>query len=298
VSQKTVLTTAAGVPIDCTGRFTGLERMPAALRAAGLVERLKVTDASDLPVAIDSPERDPKTGIIGFQSVCRSSETIRQEIGRLLRQGERPLVVGGCCTLLIGVFAALRDGYGDVGLAFVDGHLDFYDGASSTTGEAADMELAILTGLGPTGLIDLAGPPPLAQPQDIVVLGYRDAEQARLEGSPDPKIVAPEMKLFDVKRVRQLGPAVLGRQTVEQFEKTSRRFWLHLDLDVLDQAELPAVDYPMPDGLSWEALAELARPLAHSPALIGVDVTIYNPALDADGRYARRIVALLAEVFL
>ena len=84
----------------------------------------------------------------------------------------------------------------------------------------------------------------------------------------------------------------------EQFEKTSWRFWLHLDLDVLDQAVLPAVDYPMPGGLTWEVLAELARPLAHSPALIGADVTIYNPALDVDGRYAKRIVALLAEVFL
>ena len=133
-----------------------------ALRAAGLVEQLKLKDAGDLPVVIDSPERDPQTGIIGFQSICRSSEIIRREVGQLLGRGERPLVVGGCCTLLIGVFAALRDGYGDVGLAFVDGHLDFYDGVSSTTGEAADMELAILTGLGPAGLVDLAGPPPLA----------------------------------------------------------------------------------------------------------------------------------------
>ena len=84
----------------------------------------------------------------------------------------------------------------------------------------------------------------------------------------------------------------------EQFEKASQRFWLHLDPDVLDQAALPAVDYLMPGGLNWEELAELARPLAHSPGLIGVDVTIYNRALDVDGRYAKRIVALLAEVFL
>jgi arginase len=298
VAQKATLTTAIGAPIDCTGRFTGVERMPVALRAAGLMERLKLKDAGDLPVIIDSPERDPHTGIIGFQSICRSSEIIRREVGQLLSRSERPLVVGGCCTLLIGVFAALRDQYGNAGLAFVDGHLDFYDGASSPTGEAADMELAILTGLGPAGLVDLAGSPPLAQPQDIVVLGYRDAEHARQEGSPDPEIVVPEMKLFDVKAVRQLGPAALGRQTAERFEKASQRFWLHLDLDVLDQAALPAVDYLMPDGLSWEALAELARPLAHSPALLGADVTIYNPALDTDGRYARRIVALLAEVFL
>jgi arginase len=141
--------------------------MPAALRAAGLVDRLHIQDAGDLPVTIDTPERDPLTGIIGFQAVCQTSDTIRLEIGKLLRRGERPLVVGGCCTLLIGVIAALREAYERIGLTFVDGHLDFYDGTSSPTGEAADMELAILTGLGPAGLVDLTGSAPLIAPCDM-----------------------------------------------------------------------------------------------------------------------------------
>jgi arginase len=52
----------------------------------------------------------------------------------------------------------------------------------------------------------------------------------------------------------------------------------------------------MPNGLSWEEVAALVRPLAQSPALVGADVTIYNPTMDPDGHYARRIVTLLAEV--
>ena len=60
---------------------------------------------------------------------------------------------------------------------------------------------------------------------------------------------------------------------------------------------MPAVDYLLPGGLDWEELAELLVPLAASPALLGVDVTIYNPSLDPDGVYAPRIVGLLAEVF-
>lgn len=294
--NSTRLTTLVGAPVDCSGRFIGVERMPAALRAAGLAERLGLRDLGDLEVTIDSPERDPETGIIGFPAVCRVAETIRREVGVALQRGERPLVVGGCCTLLVGVFAALRQQFGRVGLAFVDGHLDFYDGRTSPTGEAADMDLALLAGIGPAALVNLAGPAPLAAHRDIVVLGYRDLEQTRRDRAPDPAVAAPAMTLHDVPAIRRAGPAALGRQVTQQFERDPKHIWLHLDVDVLDQDALPAVDYRMPGGLDWKEVEELVRPLARSPALLGMDVTIYNPTLDPDGRYAKRIVELLSKV--
>ena len=107
-------------------------------------------------------------------------------MGDLLNAGQRPLVIGGCCTLLVGVMAALRTHYGDVGLAFVDGHLDYYDGHSSPTGEAADMDLALITGLGPEPLINLNGSAPLIEPANVVLLGYRDEAAARADGARDP----------------------------------------------------------------------------------------------------------------
>ena len=297
MSNNPTLTTLIGVPIDCSGRAIGVERMPAALRAAGLSQRLGVPDAGDLPVTIDDPRRDPVTGMIGFEAVCAASTGIRAGVGALLARGERPLVVGGCCTLLIGVFAALRDQIGRVGLAFVDGHLDFYDGHSSPTGEAADMELAILTGLGPAQLVDLAGAPPLVEPRDVFVIGYRDAADAERDGAPDPATAAPGIHLYDVPTVRRSGPTPLGLEVALALAHDPGHFWLHLDLDVLDQAVLPAVDYLMPGGLNWDEAAALVRPLAQSPALVGADVTILNPNLDPDGYYTQRVVKLLGDIF-
>lgn len=286
-----------GVPIDCTGRFTGVERMADALRAAGLAQRLNLPDLGNLPVTIDDPRRDPGSGIIGYEAVIRASEGIRTGVGALLARGERPLVIGGCCTLLIGVFAALRDHVGRVGLAFVDGHEDFYDGATSPTGECADMDLAILTGFGAPGLTEIAGAPPLVAPRDVVALGWRDGEHARADGSPDPRILAPEMMICEVDVLKDVGVSASGTWIETSLRLDVECFWLHLDLDVLDENALPAVDYHMPGGLAWDELARLTRPLAHSPALIGADVTIYNPTLDPDGRYARRIVELLGDIF-
>lgn len=296
MAHRSRLTTMVGVPIDCTGRPNGLERMPATLREEGFARRLTIRDQGDLQIVIEPPVRDPATGIIGFESVCRTSEIIRDRIADLMARGERPLVVGGCCTLLIGVFAALRRQIGRVALAFVDGHLDFYDGRTSPTGEAADMDLAVLSGLGPPPLTNLGGASPMVLPQDVAVLGYRDAEEARRHGMPDPAHLAPGMTLVDAQRMKRLDRSALGKQVADRFGSEPGRFWLHLDFDVLDEKLLPAVDYRMSDGLDWDELAELVRPLASSPALVGADITIYNPTLDPDRRYARQIVDWLTSI--
>ncbi|MBZ0277666.1 MAG: arginase family protein, partial [Anaerolineae bacterium] len=238
----TVLNRIVGVPIDCSGRFTGVERMPAALRSAGIARRLNVPDFGDLPAVIDDPIRDQTTGMIGYQAVCAASHVIQDGIAALLKQNQQPLIMGGCCTLLIGVFAALRKEIGTVGLAFIDGHLDFYDGHSSPTGEAADMELAILSGIGPADLTNLGGiTPPLVQPHHVVVLGYRDGEQAEQDGALDPAAAAPGITLHDAQAIHQSNAQEIGQKTATRLEAEPGRFWLHLDLDVLDSEILPAV---------------------------------------------------------
>jgi arginase len=174
-------------PIDCSGRGRGEEHAPAALRAAGLIERLRARDAGEADARIRETRRDPDTGVIGAAEVRGASMAIASRLRELLDAPERPLVLGGDCTLLLGVFQALPRGSG---LWFVDGHADFFDGDSSPTGEAADMDLAILMGQGPHGLLEREEP--LVEPADVVLLGHRPAELhpdvARENARVDPAI--------------------------------------------------------------------------------------------------------------
>lgn len=159
------------------------------------------------------------------------------------------------------------------------------------------MELAVLRGIGPDELTSLDGDPPLVAGEDVAVLGARDAETALSEGAPDPRRLSPGTRIHEPEKIRETGPRELGERVAEDLAARTDAFWLHLDLDVLDAEELPAVDYPQPGGLTWEELADLARPLAASPALVGADVTILNPTLDPDNRYAERAADLLVELF-
>ena len=281
VARLTIL----DAPIDCSGTGRGEERAPAALRAAGLVERLGARDAGEADARIRDTRRDPDTGVVGALEVRRAAIAIATRVREVLDARERPFVLGGDCTLLLGVFQALPH---DCGLWFVDGHADFFDGESSPTGEAADMDLAIVTGHGPPGLLEREGS--LVQPAAVVLLGHRPDEihpdAARENARLDPAIhalIAPE--------VRERGAARVGTEAAVRL--ATRPAWLHLDLDVLDERVLPAVSYPQSLGLDWDELIALVRPLVAAPNFLGVSVADFNPDHDADGRHAARVVEAL-----
>jgi arginase len=290
-----------GAPLESEALLEGVNLMPAALRAAGLDATLRragvaVADLGDLDIAITDTTRDPATGIIAYRQVCAATETIRVGIPQLLDSPDIPLVIGGCCGILVGIFAALRERYQRVGLAFVDGHLDYYDGASAPVGALADMELGILTGHGPRPLTAIVGEPPLVHATDAWVLGFRDHWVMRELGAPDALAELPDAHFVDDGGVRRHGPREVGRIAAEALAERPGRFWLHVDLDVLSPAAMPAVDDILPGGLGWDELTSLLRPLVQCDALLGIDVTIYNPSRDPERRLAPRIVQLLADV--
>lgn len=126
-----------GVPIDSYGTPGGTELAPATLRELGIVDALGARDAGDLSVRIVGTDRDEQSGILGYPSVLEASRGIRDGLEPLLRDDSFLVVLGGCCTLVPGVAAALRLAHtGPLGLAYIDGHLDTYDGTTSQTGEA------------------------------------------------------------------------------------------------------------------------------------------------------------------
>ena len=183
--MTTVFTSAIGVPIDSEGLEEGCNRMPAALRT----QRPHRGARGARPAATSQAgpvrgTRDPLTGVRGPAEVAAVSLRLRDALLPLLRFGERPLVVGGCCAVLLGAGLAVREVAGRAGLAFVDGHEDFYDGQSSLSGCVADMELAIVTGHGPAGLLPDVPAAPLFRDVDAVALGVRDSAIARRTGRP------------------------------------------------------------------------------------------------------------------
>jgi arginase family enzyme len=284
--------TVIGAPLNSSARPGGEELAPAAIRRAGLVDRLGAEDDGDIAARVWPAERDAASGVLGLPGLRAAGDELRDRVDAVLAAGRRPLVVGGDCSLLLGVGFALRRRLDRPGLWFVDGHTDTYDGAASPTGEAADMELGALTGHGPDELTASAPDGPVIAPDRVVVLGHRHPEDA--EDTTELDLVDRGVIRIDVRTLRARGAGPAGREAEARLGEVTDGVWLHIDLDVLDREELPAVSYPQAGGLSWDELRELIAPLARSRHLIGASVADLNPDLDPDGRYAARVVELLA----
>ena len=155
-------------------------------------------------------------------------------------------MLGGDCTILLGITLALRR-RGRSGLLFLDGHADFYQPQAEPTGEAASMELALVTGRGPDLVTDLEGRRPLLCDEDVVVFGVRDADHAAAEGS---RPLAPTIHAIDLASVRNRGAGRAPRDALAYLERKDGpvRFWVHLDVDVLDDAISPRSTTTSPTG--------------------------------------------------
>jgi arginase len=269
--------TYLGVPVDSVGRSGGTEHAPDAFRA--LIEPADpwaTADAGDLPVRIRGDVRDPASGVIAIDDVVTATTVVADAVERLGRADARPFAMGGCCSLVPGALAGARRAHGDVGLVYLDGHLDLYDGVTSPTGEAADMSISVVLGRGPARWVDAVGMS--SDPSRVWLLGPRDLEEALTYGHPDPADIAG-LTFRDARAVRA-APASAGADAARAIGTR----WVHLDVDVLDEAVFPATDYLMGGGLTFDELAELLRPLVRDEGCVGFSVGCYNPDKDPGAR--------------
>jgi arginase len=284
-----------GVPFSSTGRPDGIAAAIDVLRSCHLAERLgervALRDRGDLDLVDQTPAR-AHGGLRNEPGLVSLTGETRGAARRALSDGNRPLLVGGDCPVLLGALAALRDHDDGVGLVMIDGHEDAYPPGRSPTGEASDSELGIALGMFDEALpAEIRELTPLLGPDNVALVGPRDARELSRYGVAS---LAGRIWLRTDADVRQAGAEATGREASTVVRGGSRRFWLHLDLDVLRTKDLPAVDYPQPGGLSWEELTQATRAILSDSGCAGWSVVIYNPDLDPDRTNARRIVEFLA----
>jgi arginase len=177
---------------------------------------------------------------------------------------------------------------GRYGVVYLDGHSDFRTVDNSPyVGAAGGEALALITGRGQTDLTDLENQRPYTRDTDAALLGIRDDDEYVADVKAAGIPVWPALKVSE-------DAAAAASGVLRHLERAELDgFWVHLDVDILDAKVMPAVDSPDPGGIDHAQLVALLRPLLAAPTCAGIDVGIFDPDLDPDGRYAAELTDTL-----
>lgn len=275
---------------------TGVDKLPGALLAQHLQEKLHAENELIVVPTLNhcySKGRDPVTQIINTETQEIFLSSLQRIVESRMDPSQFLLVLGGDCSILIGIMAALK-ARGTYGLFFLDAHADFYEPEKSATGEAADMELALITGRGPDLL--QTSERPYAIDEHIIHIGQRDMGETKKFGSRD--IHASGIKCFDLPFIEKNGVDQTLQGVNDHLSSISNDgYWIHFDTDVLSDDINPAVDYRLPGGLSFEQCEKILTTLIHRYKIIGMSITIFNPTLDPDGKIASTLTEHIVKVF-
>jgi arginase len=281
-----------GLREPAPGRQPGAWRAPEALRAAGLRDVLSPVETVSLERPVYSAAPQPGTRLLNGPAIRDFGDRLADVVAERLRTGAFPVVIGGDCSILLGCLAGARR-LGEPGLVHIDGHADFvhpgnYD-PGSRLGTVAGMDLALATGRGEALLTRWdGGEGPLVQDERVVQIGDREG---RGPDTPYPDFQTSGIHSADIFWIREHGAPAAAERARRILAATP--YWVHLDVDVLDAAVMPAVDSPGSPGLDHAELGEMLAALCSDDRCVGLDVTIFDPDQDPDGRHAAALVATL-----
>jgi arginase len=283
-----------GAPSSAAAFAPGTEKAPAAIRAAGLVERLRnagyeVIDYGDCPARLFADD-DEHRRARNLPPIVAGLNDLKAHVEGAIKSGAFVLVLGGDCAQSIGLITGARRYHKHLSLLWFDRDADLNTPATTPSGRIDGMVVAHIIGKGSPELVRFWGEPPLVREPDITLFGIErldPPEQDLLNKSPLRHVLA--------SAIRSKGATAAAKDALTHLHADSREFILHLDLDVVAQEELPAVNVPGSGGLRFdEVRAALTEFLSHKN-LLGLDVAQYNPDKDPDGAAARKVVDLLVE---
>ena len=284
-----------GVPSGAGSRALGHENAPERLREAGLVQTLEalgceVLDMGDLAKVAFSPDPDnPRQQNI--DKVVGVLREVAAAVDTAIQNDAWPLVIGGDCSIAIGVLAALTRRYPELGLAYVDGDVDLNVPETTPSGIIDGMVMAHILGRGADDLRKFGARCPLLDEEQVALFGY-----SATAGKLDPF----EVETLDNSRLLKFpfedivdDVTAAATSALEKLRQSSTHFLVHFDVDVIDRDDFPAVDFGHHPGLSRTQATEALRRFTADANAVGLIVAEFNADKDADGSCASQLLGVI-----
>ncbi len=283
--------TLIGVPSSAGTHGIGQEQAPLQLRRAGLVNRLlaagvEMVDDGDLPLALyrtGSPDRHQQN----LDQVVRVAQQVADRVDRVVASGRVPVVLGGDCTITLGVLAGLQRHHPGAGLVYFDGDVDLNTPETTRSGILDGMGVAHLLGDGAPALASLGPRVPMLSADQLVLFGF---DPAMLEPAETERLQHLGVATWPVDKIAGR-PAQAAAEALDTLRMRASPLLVHFDVDAIDSTDLPLANYPHFNlGQSFDAAMTCLAAFCASPGFAGLVITEVNPDHDADGTLLTRLI--------
>jgi arginase len=286
-SQISVL----GVPTSAGSHNPGQEKAPAAWRAAGLIESLRaagldVEDRGDLAVEPFRPV-SPEGGLRDADRVAGIARRVAAAVTAIREAGRLPLVLGGDCTITLGVLAGSGS---DGGLVYFDGDADLHTPQQTDSAVADTMGMTHMLGGGSPRLAKLGARFPLLRPEQVVLFGFDPAE---LDTSQWTELASRHLYAAPAPAVRA-DPGGEARRALAYLDRRCGPYLVHFDVDVLHTGAFPLANFPHFAGLGLDEASACLDAFAGGEKFGGLVITEVNPDHDPSGQLLGALVKTVA----
>jgi arginase len=285
-----------GVGSSAGSHYAGQDQAPAALRAAGFLDRLRdagvaVEDRGDLLHEVFVADEMGSTAR-NLDAVVRVARAVADAVTDALAEGALPLVLGGDCTITLGVVAGAQRLDPTVGLLYLDGDADLATPETTGSGVLDAMGIAHLIGLADTELARLGAGPPMLADHRLALIGFDETDQETFKA--DVLQGRPDLVRFPDHEVRA-DPTGCAMAALTALQEHTSSLVVHFDVDAVDSRDLPLANYPhYGTGIPLAAAGEVLAVLCGAPRLAAVVLTEVNPGHDPAGHQLGRYVDTVA----
>ena len=268
------------------GHEPGVKKLPDWFRAHKLHDLIQPKHIYSLTPPPYTMNIDKVSGVRNADAIIQYAKEQVSLIEKVISEKDFAIVLGGDCSILIGNALALKQ-RGRYGLFYLDGHTDFITPDMSGTAGAAGMDLAFIAGRGPEKLSNIHGQSPYIEEEHIFCVGNREYDEAY-----ERPVKESAVTYLDLLSLRKAGieNCVKDFLTMIHSQKLDG-FWIHVDVDVLNDDLMPCVDSRTTDGLTYDEFNTILTLLLSDYKATGIEITILDPELDPNGIYTKEFVS-------
>ena len=286
-----------GVPLSYGQSKGGVHLGPAAIRVAGLAERIsnlgyEVNDRGDLPIerSHSLPGFDEKLKYL--TEIHDACERLTIQVEEIVDAGELPITIGGDHSIAIGSLAGVVKSFRKrdqrLGLIYLDAHADMNTPDTTPSGNIHGMPLAVLLGYGAPELLNIGGFSPKFDPRLCAHVGARDLDPGERE-----LIKKLGIRFFTMREIDERGLAACMDDAIGIASQGSGGYAVTFDVDVLDPGDAPGSGTLVRGGLSYREAHLAMEKIAEGGGLRSLEVVEINTALDVNNRTAELGVELI-----